>query len=84
MSQNADMEPVDPDVEVLAQEVLRYLEQHPEAADTTEHIARWWILRQRIEAALAKTQKALDYLESLGAIVRTPQGVYRLAPKPRR
>lgn len=79
MSQRPDIEPEDPEVAALARDVLGYLEQHPDAADTTEHIARWWILRQRIEAALAKTQKALDYLESQGAVVRSAQGVYRLA-----
>jgi hypothetical protein len=72
----------DPEVLALAQEILRYLAAHPDAADDREHIERWWILRQRIEEALAKTQLALDYLEREGAIVKSRQGgrtVYRLS-----
>lgn len=69
----------DPEVIALASEIERYLKEHPGAADTKEHIARWWILRQRIEAALALTQEALDYLEANGVVERTRQGLYRLA-----
>ena len=72
----------DAQVVALAEEILGYLKQHPNAADTGEHIGRWWILRQRIEQALADTQQALDYLERQGAVEKTGQGrsaVYRLA-----
>jgi hypothetical protein len=75
------MEGHDPEVIALASEIERYLEEHPEAADTKEHIARWWILRQRIEAGLALTQEALDYLEANGVVERTQQGLYGLAKR---
>ncbi|EXI67905.1 MAG: hypothetical protein AW08_01509 [Candidatus Accumulibacter adjunctus] len=71
----------DPEVIALAAEIECYLKEHPEAADTTEHIARWWILRQRIEMGLALTQKALDHLEAKGVVERTQQGLYGLAQR---
>jgi hypothetical protein len=77
----------DPEVLALAEEILRYLAAHPDAADTREHIERWWILRQRIEDALAATQQALDYLEKRGAVRKTGQGgsaVYSLAREARK
>ena len=67
------------EVIALAAEIERYLGALPLAADTKEHIARWWILRQRIEATLSLTQEALDYLESNGVVVCSEQGLYRLA-----
>lgn len=79
MPTRADTDPEDPEVVALAAEVMGYLRTHPDAADTMEHIARWWILRQRIEAGLAATQKALDYLERHGALEKSDRGVYRLA-----
>ncbi len=79
-----DTDPEDPAVVALADEVMGYLRAHPDAADTMEHIARWWILQQRIEAGLAATQKALDYLERQGALEKTVQGVYRLAKQRKR
>jgi len=30
------------------QEILEYLRKHPEASDTLEGIAEWWLLNQRI------------------------------------
>lgn len=84
MPAKADTDPEDPEVVALAGEVMGYLRSHPDAADTMEHIARWWILQQRIEAGLAATQRALDYLERQGALEKTVQGVYRLAKQRKR
>lgn len=72
------MDVKDPDVQVVASEIERYLNEHPQAADMMENIARWWILRQRIEAGLSVTQQALDHLEAQEIVERSPQGLYRL------
>lgn len=50
------------DVEPLAQEILRYLASHGEAADTVDGISRWWIKRQRLEETRTRVQGALDLL----------------------
>lgn len=50
------------DVSRIADEILNYLEDHPNAADTAEGIAKWWLSRQRFEESAARVQQALDYL----------------------
>lgn len=73
------MDAQDSEVQAVAREIERYLNQHPQAADLMENIARWWILRQRVETALSVTQEALDHLEAQGIVERSPQGLYRLS-----
>jgi hypothetical protein len=53
----------------LADEVLAYLVQHPEARDTTEGIADWWLLEQRIRSAVVDVEAALCALVSQGFVV---------------
>ena len=48
----------------LAGEILRYLQTHSAASDTTEGIAQWWVKRQRLEDTLVRVQSALDKLVS--------------------
>jgi hypothetical protein len=43
----------------LADEVLAYLLRHPQAQDTMEGIAEWWLLEQRVRDAVADVEKAL-------------------------
>jgi hypothetical protein len=52
----------DPDVEKAKQEILHYLMKHPEASDDLEGIARFWVTKQRIEAAVATVERAVDEL----------------------
>lgn len=75
---------VAPDVLAVAAEIRDYLAAHPTSADTVEHIAHWWLLRQRAETALARTKAALDHLEALGELERTAAGAYRRARGPER
>ncbi len=56
----------------LAEAILRYLADHPQATDTLEGIAEWWLLRQQIRVAVERVAKALrrliaeGYLEAIG------------------
>jgi len=52
----------------LAEEIRDYLAAHPNAADSAEGIARWWLTRRRPPAALTGVVAALEYLERLGLI----------------
>jgi len=61
-------------VRAVADEIARYLDRHPKAADSAEGIRRWWIGRQRLEESLAATQCALDYLERQGVVAKKRLG----------
>ena len=39
--------------------ILSYLVKHPDAKDTLEGIARWWILREQIEQSMEKVSQTL-------------------------
>jgi len=46
----------------VADKVLAYLVQHPQARDTMEGIVEWWLLEQRIQCAIADVEAALSDL----------------------
>lgn len=48
--------------EVLAGRLLGYLEKNPEAGDTLEGIAAWWLEHQKVEQVVDEVAEALDYL----------------------
>lgn len=52
----------DAQLEKIADEITRYLQQHQFAADTLEGICQWWIARQRIEEDKQRVLAALEYL----------------------
>ena len=52
-------------------EILGYLERHPRACDDLIGIARWWLLRQRIETTTREAKDALDELVAKGFLLRT-------------
>lgn len=49
-------------------EILEYLTRHPQAQDTVEGIAEWWILEQQAHASAAKVKAALDRLVARGLV----------------
>lgn len=55
-------------VDRVAQEILLYLETCPQAADSLEGIAVWWISQQRIHSELEVVRAALERLSGSGAI----------------
>lgn len=69
-----------------AREIEQYLETHPQAADSLEGIAMWWVSRQRIRNELEVVRAALETLSAMG-VVTTGQmtdnhgPVYRLNDK---
>lgn len=62
----------------VAGEIKRYLEAHPNAADSAEGIARWWLARQRFEEATEIVQRALEHLVAEGEVVKTVTGEGRI------
>ena len=58
------------DSENIAREILGYLIDHPEANDTLDGIAQWWLLERKIYHHLAKVKDALDELVVKGYLIQ--------------
>jgi hypothetical protein len=56
------------DVEKAKQEILNYLRKHPDASDDLEGITRFWVTRERIEAAAETVERALMSLVEEGVL----------------
>ena len=50
--------------------IERYLGSRPQAAETVEGIARWWLARQRYDDAVDVIERALDLLVQRGVVER--------------
>lgn len=53
-------------VNSIANEILDYLELHPNSVDNIDGIAKWWLKRQRYEEALTNVQLAVGLLLAEG------------------
>lgn len=58
----------DSDVRQIADQITRYLQNHPNAADTIEGIAKWWLPEQEVEASRGMVLQALIYLGSKSVV----------------
>ncbi|HXI23148.1 MAG TPA: hypothetical protein VNG71_04670 [Pyrinomonadaceae bacterium] len=58
----------DADLET-ARAVLRYLQDHPDAKDTLQGIAQWWILRECAERKMSEVEEVVSVLLANGLIV---------------
>ncbi len=54
----------DSDVKKIAEYIVSYLNNHPNAADTIEGISEWWLLKHQTEITITLVQQALDSLVS--------------------
>lgn len=50
----------------IAQQILAYLVEHPQARDTLEGILHWWLLEQQIKRWAPQVRKAIDELIAQG------------------
>jgi hypothetical protein len=55
-------------VEALSRQIFDYLQKHPEASDTLEGIATWWLEQHRIEQMVEEVADALELLVKKGAL----------------
>jgi hypothetical protein len=60
-------------IEIQA-EVLGYLDEHPEAADSVEAIQRWWLLQRIARYSRERVQQALDGLVAARMVERRMLG----------
>lgn len=65
------------DREAIASEILRYLERHPDAADTAPGIRIWWLSRMGAGAEQCEVDRVLAELVAAGRIaqVRIDPGI---------
>ena len=56
------------DIEAAAKRVLRYLEQHPNAADTVEGVAVWWLGGNESDEWLSIVRCAIERLVNSGDV----------------
>lgn len=52
----------------VAEEIRRYLAAHPDAADSTEGVLDWWLMRQRDEQSAQLVGEAMRWLLEQGAV----------------
>jgi hypothetical protein len=72
--------------EELAEIVLGYLAEHPDASDTLEGIAEWWIMRQQTRVEVTTLAKVLRRLAESSLLEKIEEGGtprYRLNVKER-
>jgi len=58
------------DEQAVARAISHYLQAHPDAADTLEGIAQWWLLRECTERKLTEVEHAIAILLAEGSIVQ--------------
>jgi hypothetical protein len=61
----------------LGQAILRYLAARPQAADTVEGIAEWWLLRQQVCVVVERVERVLRQLTARGILEEVGTGVSR-------
>lgn len=74
---NIDTNDNQAEIKALADEIAAYLRGRGQVADTLEGIARWWIMRQRLQEGQRKVAQAMVYLCIQGLVTtrKLPDGV---------
>jgi hypothetical protein len=69
--------------EELCDAIAGYLARHPDAADTLQGIAEWWLPMQRIEAEVEQVTRAVELLVARGLLQGVGTGPSRRYRLPR-
>jgi Fe2+ or Zn2+ uptake regulation protein len=63
--------------EEVAEAILGYLAEHPQAMDTVEGIAQWWIMRQQVRVTATTVARVLRELTERGLLQEIGDGEQR-------
>jgi Fic family protein len=63
--------------EEVAQLILAYLAEHPQAMDTAEGVADWWLMREQVRVSTATVTRALRRLVERGLLEEFGEGEQR-------
>ena len=55
----------------VANDIQKYLQHRPNAADTLEGITKWWVSQICVEESVEVIAKALEILERQGKVTKT-------------
>jgi hypothetical protein len=66
---NDALEPIT--VRNIVREILRYLDRNPEAKDTIDGMAQWWLRREGSGPVLQDVERAVAWLLAGGFLVET-------------
>lgn len=58
------------DVEIIATDIMEYLQSHPRAGDSAQGVARWWLKPSHDTVPLEQVEDALELLVSRGVLRR--------------
>ena len=67
-------EPEDTKIKSVAKEIEEYFDTHPDAGDTLEGIADWWVSRQRLRDEKSLIRAALAHLVTEGVLQKRHHG----------
>jgi len=65
----------------LGKAILEYLGEHPDAQDTAEGIASFWVMRQKVKEEVKDVSRVLRQLTKSGQLEKVKRGdhvLYRL------
>lgn len=69
----------------LEEAILAYLSEHPDAMETREGIAEWWVMRRVVRAEVEAITRVLHRLTARGVLEEVGAGAqcrYRLKKQP--
>ena len=69
-SQSVTMATQSVKVESMAKDIKEYFRKNPNAGDTVEGIANWWVADQRLKNSTDLVHLALDYLVQQGELYK--------------
>ena len=73
------------ETQFVCNEILSYLEMHPDAADNLDGVINWWLREQRFLRPVEQVESALNILIEKQAVerIRNPDGttIYRAQRK---
>lgn len=69
-SYNLEDTPLSKTIAEVRSEILGYLLDHPQAMDTLDGIATWWVLEQHVQRGIDDVEAALSELVDAGLLIR--------------